>query len=331
MIFAKLDVTIRGHKRAKKAGAAMGTWTWGLAYIRDQESDGFIPDYMISDCFVGETQGRKDAAKLVAAGLWDVILDGQGPDGEGGWRMCRYEEKNETKAQIDSRRLTDRVRKTPKPEADSDSNSNTIPTGSAGGFPGSDSGSGSDLGSSRSEEPPKPPREAPPPPPSWPHNDVAKGTPPCRAPVAEVDHGEVTSDLPLLDDARAKYASYTAVRHLDTSVDDAWLAFVGHHAGQRYGSRDGVLGKFQLWLTKQAKLDDVARGRRRESEERSARWDAERAAKVPGNGAAMGYCAPAVERPEPTAAEVAETKRLAAGFSLDAIFPVNDMSQTGTE
>jgi hypothetical protein len=153
MIHAKIDVKLHSHPKARKAGSAMATWAWALCYIRDHQTDGFISDAMIGAAWPGETQARKDAAKLVAVGLWEVVEPGAGPDGDGGWRLCKYEEKNDTRAQIEARLADDRARKktsskkTPsgiQPEGKSES----------AGFPDSLSDSPSDSGlESRSKEP----------------------------------------------------------------------------------------------------------------------------------------------------------------------------------
>lgn len=96
MIFAKLDVTLAYHAKAHKAGGAMATWAWALAYTREQELDGFVPVDSLRLAWVGEAQARKDCDRLVLVGLF--------AQSEGGWVMCKYGDKNETKATIDVRR-----------------------------------------------------------------------------------------------------------------------------------------------------------------------------------------------------------------------------------
>lgn len=107
MIYAKLDVSFRDHPRALRAGPhGRDLWFWGMMYIREHATDGFIPTEAIVACPWG--RGSKAnvalAAKLVEVGLWAAS--------DGGFVMLRYAEKgNETKAQIDERRHYDRVRK----------------------------------------------------------------------------------------------------------------------------------------------------------------------------------------------------------------------------
>lgn len=156
----------------------------------------------------------------------------------------------------------------------------------------------------------------------------------ARAREAPSD-GLVRSDLPLLDDARAKYDTIASVRRLDTPIEDTWLAFCGHHAGGMFGSRDGVLGKFQKWLIDQAKRDEKDRGERRAREDRDAKRDKTFAERFPPKSevTVMSPYAQAVKRRDTTEDEQRETARLAAraGLSfLDAA--ANDAPKpTGTD
>jgi hypothetical protein len=102
VIHAKVDVGLRDHVRAHRAGAAMSTWLWGLLYARGQETDGLVPDVALRGAWVGEKEARRHAVRLVEVGLWE--------DTNGGWRICRYEAKNETKEQIAERRRETRER-----------------------------------------------------------------------------------------------------------------------------------------------------------------------------------------------------------------------------
>jgi DNA-binding CsgD family transcriptional regulator len=102
MIYAKVDVKLRDHERAHRAGAAMATWTWALLYAREQESDGFVPDVALRGAWTGEKQAKRDAEKLVEVGLWEHA--------DRGYRICRYEAKNDTKESIAARRKETRDR-----------------------------------------------------------------------------------------------------------------------------------------------------------------------------------------------------------------------------
>lgn len=103
MIFAKLDVELRDHEKAQRAGTAMGTWTWALLWTRAKERDGFVAAEALRGAWAGEKQAAKDMAALVSCGLASVA--------EGGWMLFGYAEKNETRDQIDQRRAEGRERK----------------------------------------------------------------------------------------------------------------------------------------------------------------------------------------------------------------------------
>lgn len=154
MIYAKVDVQLRDHARAHKAADAMSTWLWGLLYSRGQESDGYIPDVAIKGAWVGEKAAKQHAKTLVSVGLWERDLDG--------WRISRYEAKNETAARIAERRAESRERmarvRANKPRTQSEVRNNRTHVNSAA-VPDSDSVSlsGSDLGSRESTDGATPP------------------------------------------------------------------------------------------------------------------------------------------------------------------------------
>jgi hypothetical protein len=159
VIYAKVDVKLRDHVRAHRAGEAMATWTWALLYVREQETDGFVPDVALRGSWVGESAAREHAAKLVEVGLWLVEPDG--------WRICRYDQKNETREQIAERRreVRERVSSHRRNKAgnvlplDPKDPLLTPPPGAL--VPGSGSGSGSDSGSREGEPERGPLDEAP--------------------------------------------------------------------------------------------------------------------------------------------------------------------------
>lgn len=103
MIYARVDVDLRDHERAHRAGEAMSTWLWGLLYSRAQETDGRIPSVALRGAWVGEAKALEHARALVDAGLWTVITNG--------WEIVGYAIKNETKAAIAERRLAEREKK----------------------------------------------------------------------------------------------------------------------------------------------------------------------------------------------------------------------------
>lgn len=142
MLHARLDLAIVNHPRAHKAGPAMATWTWALAYTRQEELDGHIPAWSLRLSWCGEKVAREHARRLVEVGLFEVTDDG--------WRLCRYEDKNETREQIaalrgDARERMARVRANRRrtspvtsgkvPDSDSGSVSGSDLQGGAGGRP----------------------------------------------------------------------------------------------------------------------------------------------------------------------------------------------------
>lgn len=132
MIYAKVDVKLRDHVRAHTAGPAMATWLWALLYAREQESDGFIPSVALRLAWSGEKQARRDAEKLVDVGLWER--------GDDGWRICRYEAKNETASAIAQRRKDARERMQ-SVRANRERTNNNVREGERSVVPGSLSGS----------------------------------------------------------------------------------------------------------------------------------------------------------------------------------------------
>lgn len=141
MIYAKVDVKLRDHDRANRAAEAMSTWLWGLLYTREQELDGFVPESALRGAWVGEKMAKRHAEKLCSVGLWQPA--------DGGWKVARYADKNETKQEVADRRAFERDRKQ-KARASRLSSSDCptgTPTGTSTGRPGS--GSGSEISRSR--------------------------------------------------------------------------------------------------------------------------------------------------------------------------------------
>lgn len=104
MIYAKLDVTIIGNWRRLQCGAAaFGLWSWGLAYCREQETDGVIPFAAMKGAFPDD-DGPYLAEVLCSSGLWER--------GSNCFRMKKYAEKNETKEEISKRRAQTKDRVT---------------------------------------------------------------------------------------------------------------------------------------------------------------------------------------------------------------------------
>lgn len=77
MPWFKVDDQLHDHRKARAAGkSAMGVWVLAGSWCSEREIGGFVPASVLS-----RWGTKADAARLVAAGLWDV---GE-LDGEPGW------------------------------------------------------------------------------------------------------------------------------------------------------------------------------------------------------------------------------------------------------
>ena len=79
MAWFKVDDKLHDHRKARKAGkAAMGVWALAGCWCMANETDGFVPESVLT-----RWGNRKDAERLVEAGFWRP--DEQ--DDEQGWRF----------------------------------------------------------------------------------------------------------------------------------------------------------------------------------------------------------------------------------------------------
>lgn len=93
MTWFKVDDTLAGHPKARKAGLpAMGLWTVAGSWASQQLTDGFVPGWYVETW----PQGRKLAARLVDARLWNVGEH----DGEPGWWFHEWEHANPLREQV---------------------------------------------------------------------------------------------------------------------------------------------------------------------------------------------------------------------------------------
>lgn len=106
-IYSRVGVRIAGHPRflripTPKRAAALGVWLAALSFTREEQLDGFCPLEAI------QTIASKDIVdRLVEVGLFAR----EEQDGIHGVRILKYEEFNDTKAEIDDARARDRTRK----------------------------------------------------------------------------------------------------------------------------------------------------------------------------------------------------------------------------
>lgn len=76
---------------------------------------------------------------------------------------------------------------------------------------------------------------------------------------AHARDGLVRIDLPLEDDARKIWDARTMTRDPGQPIADVWANFCGHYATQEFGSRQGILGKWQKWIGQQCEFHDRTR------------------------------------------------------------------------
>ena len=101
MSWGKIDDRLAFHPKVMAAGnTAMGLWVRALAYCAQFETDGWLD----SGAVLSLGGRKRDADRLVTAGLWEV-------DGEG-YRFHEWAEYQPTKAQKDAERSATRERVT---------------------------------------------------------------------------------------------------------------------------------------------------------------------------------------------------------------------------
>lgn len=99
MPWFRVDDTLTSHPKTRAAGLpAMGLWVLCGAYSAQYLTEGFVPDWYVTTW----PSGRKHAQQLVEAGLWSVV--------PGGWQFHQWEERQPTKAQVETLRAKTRER-----------------------------------------------------------------------------------------------------------------------------------------------------------------------------------------------------------------------------
>ena len=110
MLYWKTDLEALDHPRFTRAGpVACALWCWGTGFSRKHEEDGFVPmDAALMCPWLGANAEAVTlaAAKLVEVGLWTVAEK----NGQQGWEIKNYSQKNETKKDIEKRRKQSRER-----------------------------------------------------------------------------------------------------------------------------------------------------------------------------------------------------------------------------
>lgn len=103
MPWFKVDDTLHGHPKARRAGlAAMGMWALAGSYSSQYMTEGFVPEWFV----LAWPQGRKRAAELVDAAMWGETVK----DGEPGWQFHDWHHFQPSRAEIEADRESNRER-----------------------------------------------------------------------------------------------------------------------------------------------------------------------------------------------------------------------------
>jgi hypothetical protein len=238
-IFARVGVRIAGHHRflripAPKRAAALGIWLAALTFSRAEQLDGFCPLEAIQ-----AIAPRDIIDRLVDVGLFTR----QEENGIHGVWVLKYDDFNDTKAEIDAAREKERRRKSetrssgrppslpPVVPPDNSRESRGSPSSSSLSVSGSPIGEGDREGSTAEQ----------------PSNTRVKV---LGAPKRYIEPGDaITGEL-------REAAKMATVQ----DVDAAWLKFCGKYAGQwRH-----VAGAWQAFCVSWAKVERTERERERE-------------------------------------------------------------------
>jgi hypothetical protein len=96
-----VDDKLHEHQKAHRAGPeALGLWVLAGSYCGDNLNDGFVPERALVRWVPSQSKGRRLAARLVDAGLWEPGTR----DGERGWWFHDWPEYQMTRAQVEERR-----------------------------------------------------------------------------------------------------------------------------------------------------------------------------------------------------------------------------------
>lgn len=105
MTWFKVDDHLHSHRKTMRAGTeAMGLWVLAGSWSAAEESDGWVPDYVLGR-LVG-ANGVHLADQLVSAGLWENDT----MDGEDGYRFREWQDYQPTREQLEAKREQARER-----------------------------------------------------------------------------------------------------------------------------------------------------------------------------------------------------------------------------
>lgn len=105
MTWFRVDDHLHAHRKSVRAGTeAMGLWVLAGSWSAAEESDGWVPAYMLPRLAGGGADELANA--LVRAGLWDADV----VDGEDGYRFHQWNEHQPTRDQLEAKRADARER-----------------------------------------------------------------------------------------------------------------------------------------------------------------------------------------------------------------------------
>lgn len=108
MSWAKLDDRFHGNPKIRQAWkeypACIGLHVMAITHSAQHELDGRIPERWIADMIPHPKARKKAVSVLVASGLWTVSMDGA-------YVVHDYLKFNPSRAQLESKREKDRIRK----------------------------------------------------------------------------------------------------------------------------------------------------------------------------------------------------------------------------
>lgn len=107
MTWFKVDDHLHSHSKAMRAGTeAMGLWVLAGSWSAAEESDGWVPDYVLPR--LAGANAEELAQRLCRAGLWLPLTDAETE--ERGYQFHGWEEFQPTRAQLDAKRADARER-----------------------------------------------------------------------------------------------------------------------------------------------------------------------------------------------------------------------------
>lgn len=315
-IYARFGVQLVNSRRAYRAeklcDGAMGLYAFAVMYARDELTSppGFVPEEVLLSAWGRPEWVREpQAAALVSVHLLERV--------EGGWRVVKYEEHNDTAEEVESNREAARERMRIKRASvrGTFSERSSCVRGTMGerspDVPISISISDSDLGS-RSEDPSSTPRATPPPPPAVPAVKPLGTIAPPPHPIPDAKRAPDPAHGPAIgiaeeylpDAAGAPPGWWSgAIATIETTTGvrlapgEAWLRYAGHRGGGGPRSRPANRNDALQWLT------SVMVKEARESREK----ERERARNRGGPPASFS---------EPQKLDAEEQKRLAEQFPM---------------